>query len=191
MSPFTHLLASWIVAVHTIDNPRDARLVTLAGVLPDIDGLGLGLDLLKDPSLRGGAYYYQEYHHWLAHGIAGGLVIAILMTCFARCRWKVFGMALVAFHLHLICDLLGSRGPSPQDFWTIFYLGPFSRHWELVWSHQWQLDGWQNRIIGCTLFLWALWLAVKHGHSFVGVFNRRLDSVVVGTLRKWFPPRLA
>jgi hypothetical protein len=38
MSPLTHLLASWIVAAKTTDNPRDRRLVTLAGVAPDLDG---------------------------------------------------------------------------------------------------------------------------------------------------------
>jgi hypothetical protein len=41
MSPITHLLASWIVAAKTTDNLRDRRLVTLAGVAPDLDGLGI------------------------------------------------------------------------------------------------------------------------------------------------------
>ena len=38
---------------------------------------------------------------------------------------------------------------------------------------------------GC--FGWALRarLAVKRGDSFVGVFNRRVDRVFVGVLRKW------
>ena len=98
-------------------------------------------------------------------------------------------MALVTFHLHLLCDLLGSRGESIHDLWSIFYFGPFSRHMELIWSHQWYLDGWQNRTIGCVLFVWALWLAIERGHSVIGVFNRRIDSVFVGVLRKWFPPR--
>jgi len=189
MSPFTHLLASWFVAAKTADNPRDIRLVTLAGVLPDLDGLGLAVDLFKDPSLSHGAIYYQQYHHWLAHGIAGGVAIAALMACFAQRRWNVFILALAVFHLHLICDLLGSRGPSPHDLWTIFYLGPFSRHWELLWPYQWPLDGWQNRIIGCTLFLTSLWMARRDGHSFLGVFNRRADAAVVSVLQKWFPPR--
>ena len=58
MSPLTHLLASWIIAAKTTDNLRDQRLVTLAGVAPDIDGLGLIPDLLT-----GKSNYYQEYHH--------------------------------------------------------------------------------------------------------------------------------
>ena len=41
MSPATHLFVSWVIAAKTTDNPRDCRLVTLAGILPDLDGLGL------------------------------------------------------------------------------------------------------------------------------------------------------
>ncbi len=46
MSPETHLLASWIIAAKATDNPRDCRLVTLAGILPDADGAWykLGMD---------------------------------------------------------------------------------------------------------------------------------------------------
>ncbi|MEI6197851.1 MAG: H-X9-DG-CTERM domain-containing protein [Verrucomicrobiota bacterium] len=40
MSPFAHLIGSWLVASVTTNNPRDRKLVTLAGVLPDVDGLG-------------------------------------------------------------------------------------------------------------------------------------------------------
>jgi hypothetical protein len=35
------------------------------------------------------------------------------------------------------------------------------------------------------LFAWAAWLNVGLGHSFVGVFNRRLDAIFVSVLRKW------
>ena len=41
MSPATHFFVSWVIAAKTTDNPRDCRLVTLAGILPDVDGLGL------------------------------------------------------------------------------------------------------------------------------------------------------
>ncbi|EEF58383.1 hypothetical protein Cflav_PD6126 [Pedosphaera parvula Ellin514] len=55
----------------------------------------------------------------------------------------------------------------------------------IVWQGQWPLDGWQNRIIAVTLFVWALWLASEREDSVVGVFNRRADRVFVGVLRKW------
>ena len=53
------------------------------------------------------------------------------------------------------------------------------------WKGQWRLDSWINRYLTVALFLWALWLPVRLGHSVVGVFSRRADRVVVGVLRKW------
>ena len=41
MSPGAHFFMSRVIAAKTTDNPRDCRLVTLAGVLPDLDGPGL------------------------------------------------------------------------------------------------------------------------------------------------------
>ena len=64
MSPITHLLASWIIAAKTTNNPRDCRLVTLAGVLPDADGLGLVVDMFNNVVHHTEDFhYYQEYHH--------------------------------------------------------------------------------------------------------------------------------
>jgi len=54
-----------------------------------------------------------------------------------------------------------------------------------IWKYQWRLDGWQNTVITLALLVWALWLAVKMGDSFVGVFNRRADKVFVEVLQKW------
>jgi hypothetical protein len=95
-------------------------------------------------------------------------------------------LVLAVFHLHLLCDLVGSRGPSRLDLWPIYYLGPFDlRHGVWLWHGQWRLDGWINRITSVVLFLWALWLSTRRADSFVGVFNRRLDAVFVSVLHKW------
>lgn len=185
MSPITHLLASWIIAAKTTDNPRDCRLVTLAGILPDADGLGLLIDLPNRLFRHKEAFFYPQYHHWLLHGALGAVLIAGLLACFARQHWRVALLALIVFHLHLLCDLVGSRGPSPNDLWPIFYLGPFSTHPMWTWHGQWRLDGWQNRVITVTLLLWALWLASRRNDSLVGVFSRRADAIFVGVLRKW------
>jgi inner membrane protein len=185
MSPLTHLLASWIVAAKTTDNLRDRRLVTLAGVAPDLDGLGLVADYFHGAFESGKFYYYPTYHHWLSHGLPAAVVCSLLMAALARRRWSVFWLALLTFHLHLLCDLAGSRGPDKDDLWPIFYFGPLSQHPMWIWKYQWPLDGWQNRVITLALFVWSLWLAVKMGDSFLGVFNRRCDRVFVGVLRKW------
>ncbi len=186
MSPFTHLLASWIVAAKGTDNARDCRLVALAGIAPDADGLGIVVDLVNRALDRPVRFAYLEYHHYLLHGIFGGLLIATLAALAARRHTRVLLLSFLVFHLHLLCDLAGSRGPSPADLWPVFYLGPFSKHPMWLWRGQWALDAWQNKLIAVTLFLWAVWLPVKVGHSWVGVFNRRADAKVVTVLRKWW-----
>lgn len=186
MSPETHILASWIIAAKTTNNPRDCRLVTLAGILPDADGLGLLVDVFNMIFRHAeDFYYYGAYHHWYLHGAFGAVLSAGVLACFARQRWRVLLLCLIVFHLHLLCDLAGSRGPSRGDLWPIFYLGPFSRDWMWLWKGQWALDGWQNRTISVTLLLWGLWMASGRNDSVVGVFNRRADRVFVGVLRKW------
>jgi len=186
MSPVTHLLASWIIAAKTTNNPRDCRLVTLAGILPDADGLGMIADITNNALHHTETFfYYAKYHHWYMHGVFGAILTAGMLTCFARQHLRVALLCLLVFHLHLLCDLAGSRGPSPADLWPIYYLGPFSRHWMWLWEGQWRLDGWQNRAITLVLFFWALWLSSGRNDSVVGVFNRRADRVFTGVLRKW------
>ena len=87
MNPETHLLASWIIGAKTTDNSRDCHLVALAGILPDADGLGLILDAINRALGSGKSFFYQHYHHYLLHGLLGGMVIALLVTCFAERKW--------------------------------------------------------------------------------------------------------
>lgn len=185
MSPEAHLFASWIVAAKTTDNPRDCRLVALAGILPDADGLGLLVDVTNAALGRPVSVSYADYHHFLLHGALGAAVVTLVLTSFARNRWRVALLALALFHLHLLCDFIGSRGPSPLDVWPIHYLGPVSRHPRWEWSGQWRLDSWQNKCVFVALFVWSWRLTLTLGHSVAGVFNRRVDAAVVGVLRGW------
>jgi inner membrane protein len=186
MNPETHLLASWVIGAKGTNNARDCRLVALAGILPDADGVGILADFFGQAvGWRGGYYYYQSYHHFLLHGAFGAVLLTGLLVLFARQKWRVAILCLLTFHLHLLCDLVGSRGPDPVDLWPLSYLGPFSRNPLWVWKGQLPLDCWPNRLLTVALFAWALWLAVPRGYSFVGVFNRRVDQVFVRVLRKW------
>ena len=186
MSPITHLLASWVVAVNATDNPRDCRVVALAGLAPDLDGLGLVIDMVRNAVNHTESFhYYQMYHHSLLHGLPGAVVVAGLAATFARRHLRVGLLVLLTFHLHLLCDLLGSRGPEPGDLWPIFYLAPFSNSPMWLWRGQWRLDGWQNQLITFALLFWMAGIALKRGESVVRIFNQRADRVFVAALRKW------
>jgi len=95
-------------------------------------------------------------------------------------------------HLHILCDLIGSRGLDPGRFLADFLLRPVSQG-----SH---LDLARAMAAGClarssnyrlSSCLCTLWLAVTRGYSFVGVFSRRLDQVFVAVLRKWYASLMA
>src|SRR5690349_6014560 len=103
MSPFTHFVGSWLVAAATTNNPRDRKLITIAGVLPDADGLGIVPDVVT-AWITGKPctfYFYQTYHHILLHGWPGAIVCSILLTLFARQRWRTLLLCLAIYHLHL------------------------------------------------------------------------------------------
>ena len=111
MSPITHLLASWIIAAKTTNNSRDCRLVSLAGLAPDLDGVGLISDIVTGMTSDKPTTFYQTYHHFAFHGLPAALLVALLTAALAQSRARVFLLTLAVFHLHVLCDLIGSRGP--------------------------------------------------------------------------------
>ena len=152
MSPLAHLVGSWLIAAATTNNSRDRKLVTWAGVLPDADGFGVIPDLVQSwiSGKECTFHYYQTYHHLLSHGWPGAISISLLLTLLARRKWRVLFLCLITFHLHLICDLIGSRGPTIGDLLPIFYSEPLFRHPIWFFKNQWKLDGWQNRTLNAN-----------------------------------------
>jgi inner membrane protein len=185
MSPTTHLLASWAVADSFGLSRRDRNLVTWCGLLPDLDGFGLGIDLANDVLCRPETAYYHIYHHTLLHGLLAAVLLPGLAALFARQHLKVLALGLFTFHLHLLADLLGSRGPAPTDLWSIPYLAPFSTRWTFQWAGQWRLDGWQNFVITFALLGLVLIRAFRRGYSPVSIFGQRADGAFMEVLRKW------
>ena len=177
MSPVSHGLLSWLVG-ETLDIGRRGRIaVTAAGLAPDLDGLGAPVEMLSDGALP----WFTAYHHAVLHnGLAGVVVSAI---AWAWCRdWRVGLLAIAAFHLHLVCDIVGSRGPDGHD-WPIPYLLPF-HPWEWRWDGQWRLDSWQNLLVTGLALVAITVLAVRRGRSPVELLSPRWDQRVVETLRQ-------
>lgn len=175
MHPPTHLAISWIVG-HRLPELRDRRLVAWAGVIPDLDAL----------SLLGGVGAYSEYHHVVTHNLVAGLVTTALAAAGAKQRWKVAALAFVTFHLHLICDWLGSG----KD-WPIVYLYPFTRH-EFVTPYGWPLASPQNAFVWLAAMAVVIWIGVTQGRTFAETFlPARADAAIVKALRNVFRRREA
>ena len=183
MSPVTHFLTGWLVANCARLNRRERAAITLAGVVPDLDGLGAIAEILTRHSTRPLAWF-SLYHHQL-HNLAFGLLVAAVSFAVATRRWVVASLAFLSFHLHLLEDLVGSRGPDGYE-WPVSYLAPFSQA-EFAWRGQWALNAWPNYVVTGTLLLMTLYLAWWKGYSPLEMISSRADEVLVATLRKRCP----
>ncbi len=184
MNPITHLLISWTVGAAAGSERRDRALVTLAGVAPDVDGLGLAVDVLTAASASP-TDLWGRYHHVLGHNLGFGLAVAGAAFALGRRRLRAAGLALTAFHLHLVGDLVGARGPD-DDPWPFSYLAPFSDAWVWQWSGQWQLDAWPNIALTVLLLAVVFRAAWRHGTSPLELLSARANAVFVGALRDRF-----
>lgn len=165
-----HLALSWLTG-HALAERRDRRLVAWSGVVADLDAL----------SLLGGVAAYSQYHHVLTHGVVAAVVGTAIWTAFARQRLRVLIGSLAAFHLHLICDLLGSG----RD-WPIVYWFPFSRR-EFMTPYGWPLASPQNGLVWLAAVGLTIYLGVKRGRTFGETFlPARADAAVAAILRKLF-----
>ncbi len=91
-------------------------------------------------------------------------------------------LVFISFHLHLLCDLIGARGPD-GDQWPIPYLKPFSNTMQLTWHGQWALNAWQNFVITGFLLLATFWIAWKYGSSPVELVSERGNNRFVQSVR--------
>jgi len=184
MNPATHLLVGWSVAQTAALERRDRALVTLAGVIPDVDGLGIILDYAAGGPTNGLTWWWK-FHHIFAHNIAAAIVVVAASAALARRRVVTAALAALAFHLHILGDMAGSRGPDGYQ-WPIPYLRPFSDSWELTWSGQWELDAWPNFAITAVLLALTLRLAWSRGYSPLELVSKRADRAFVAALRNRF-----
>lgn len=185
MSPVAHSPVGWAALARARPARRDKALVTLAGLAPDLDGIGIVVDFATRSLGMPATNYYQDYHRLLGHGLPAVLLIALFVFACAKQRGRAALLALVSVHLHFACDLLGSRGNGPDDIWGIWYFAPFTTAYEIAWSGQWPLVGWQNMLITAILIGIVLKRACRRGYSPLALASSRIDGEVVETLRRW------
>ncbi|UCD78527.1 MAG: metal-dependent hydrolase [Desulfobacterales bacterium] len=184
MNPVSHFLISWAVANTADISRRDRVLVTLCGVVPDLDGVGFLAELLTENSASP-LIWYSKYHHVLCHNLGFGLLLAAVVFMFSVRKWVTAFLALAAFHLHLLGDLAGSRGPDSHQ-WPIPYLFPLSADWKLTWHGQWELNAWPNILLTLLFLGLTLFLAWKRGYSPLEIISQKADRALVSRLRQRF-----
>jgi len=184
MNPVTHLLVGWTVANSASLERRDRGIVTVAGVIPDVDGLGILIDLARNNG-DGDLSWWWALHHNLAHNLTTAVLYSAAAFFVAKRRFATAGLAFLAFHLHLLGDVAGSRGPDGYQ-WPIAYLNPFSNAWQLTWSGQWELSARQSFAITALLLAWTFRIAWLRGRSPIEIVSPRTDRAFTRTLRERF-----
>lgn len=184
MSPVSHLLFSWLSSAEIIKARRERVLVTVSGISPDVDGLGLIID-----KITGSTHFYFQYHHYIGHSIFFALLISILASCFAKSqKLLVFLLSFFVVHVHIFCDLIGSRSPDGYQ-WPIHYLYPTNSDYELTWVGQWELNAWQNQMIFLFLIVASIYYGVTKRITFFEVFSSKLNREVFKMYYKYFAKR--
>jgi inner membrane protein len=212
MSPVTHFFAGWLLAsVSPTGRPttltrREKALVVAAAVAPDIDGIGIIPELLTRNTSHP-LLWFSQYHHSL-HTLAFALfctlaayIIAGPMADFTfgpviqgrrlpSHPWLTAFLVFISFHLHLLCDLIGARGPDGEQ-WPIPYLKPFSNAPQLTWHGQWPLNAWQNFAITGFFLLATFWIAWRYAASPLELVSQQANQALTQTLRHRFRPTSA
>jgi hypothetical protein len=183
MAPGTHAFIGWWTANVVPLSRRDRSVVFLAGVLPDLDGLGLLYSVQA----------YLTYHHVLCHHLLGCVLWSTLVAILSQQPRKSTTLAFLSWHLHLACDYFGSGG-ADGSVWPLAYLYPFIgeasanafRGPTWYWNRwQWPLDGWPNLVVTLVTFIGFLYIAVRLDRTWFEFVWLRMDQVFCRTLRKW------
>lgn len=173
MTPGTHLLISWSCANVVDLSRRDRILVTLAGLAPDLDGVGYVTDYLGLTS-----DLYCRIHHIGGHNLGACLIYLVITAGFAQRRFLGFTLAAATFHIHLLCDIISGRGPDGYQ-WPIPYLMPFSDSLNWTWSGQWYLHGWQNTVVYLVFVAVTVFIAIKKRVTPIDLLSERWDGAVL------------
>jgi len=138
----THALVGWVLGNTVRLNPRERFFCLAAGVLPDVDGLGI----LVSQEL------YWNLHHRVGHNVFFFALVAGVAAAMSSHRLAVFGICLLTGALHFAADFVGS-GPEwlLHPWWPISDAG-------YEWERAWPLFSWQN--IGTFFVLFAITLAI-------------------------------
>jgi len=181
MNPISHFFASWLVSNTTSLNRRERTLITIAGVVPDLDGLVIIGDFFSKNS-EYPLELWGKYHHVLTHNIGFAILVTLCSLAIAKKRKYMTALLVwISFHLHLFGDLVGARGPEGYQ-WPIPYLLPFSNTWQLAWKGQWALNAWPNLVITAIAIISTLFLAWKKSYSPIEIISQKADNAFIEIL---------
>jgi hypothetical protein len=187
VNPVTHILLSHDLSTLLPLDRRERAAVLVVGTIPDLDAAGWPVRFFT--AGEGLAGWFLSWHHVLCHNLAFGVLVSVgaafAAARGARRRLLAFSASLLAFHFHLLCDVLGSRGPDGHT-WPIAWLWPFAPDFGISWSGQWALNAWPNLVITALALVYLFRVAVRRGITPAEGLSLRWNEEIVRTLRHRF-----
>ena len=181
MNILTHGFLSWSLSTMVARSRGERAALTAAGMIPDLDGFGY----LPEALSGGRIPLFSMFHHVLAHNLLAGLVCSGAAALVFRRNWKMPLLVFLFFHLHLLGDVMGGKGPDGYE-WPVPYLWPFVPSFEITWSGQWALNAWPNFLITGLCLAHIFYFAWRKGFSPVELISRKADTAFIGALRRRF-----
>ena len=83
----THFFVSWVGANAVPLERRDRALATLTGIIPDVDAVGILVDIVR-PVKDDPYHWYAAYHHVLAHNLTTAIAVSVVCVFVSVKRWK-------------------------------------------------------------------------------------------------------
>lgn len=179
MNIVTHALIGWVAGRSIRRQPRDIALIAGVSLLPDIDAAGALLDVARG----GEAEFFSAFHHKFGHCLPFCLLLVLAIFLYRKdARLSLWCAAI--FHLHLLCDMIGARGPDGYQ-WPIYYLFPFSDY-GMTWSGQWEINAWPNILLTVWLLYVFLRKSALDAFSPLVLVSQTADRAFVQTLQRRF-----
>ncbi len=169
----------WCIGQRYSRRLSEVTVVAAASIIPDADAFGAVIDVLRG----GEAELFSAYHHKFGHCLPFCLLLLLLVHFLWKSGRLTMWFAGV-FHLHLLCDLIGARGPDGYQ-WPIYYFFPFSDV-GMTWQYQWEINAWPNIVLTMWLIYLFLKQSARSGLSPLSLFSRAADQKFVKTLQQRF-----
>lgn len=87
----------------------------LAGIIPDLDGIGIIVDFITCTFGLPETVFYQSWHRVSGHGIAAALLFTVFAVATSIDKIRTIIASFLNIHLHFFCDFIGSRGITVDD----------------------------------------------------------------------------
>lgn len=164
---------------------RDVGLVALSALVPDFDSFGAPFEVLS----KGTSWevtWFSDLHHVLGHNFLVGILTVLAVAILAKNKVRSAGFAFLMFHIHLLGDIVGAKGPDGEQ-WPIPYFFPINKDFAITWSGQWEINAWPNLSFTIVLMFLTLKWARDEGYSFLYYLSEKADTGFVKALRDRFP----